>query len=123
MAVFHTVVNFRILQGVGEKVVIPDHKIYFAEFNNSTNAYYLCGLLSCSLVQKYITSFHIMLQVGDIFKHMRLPEFDTTDERHNHLVELVQSAHNVQDAGARNNLLEQISEIGNTIIENWNPVE
>lgn len=117
------VVNTRTLQGVGEKVVIPDHKIYFAEFDDSTKAYYLCGLLSCSLVQKYITSFHIMLQVGDIFKHMRLPEFDTADERHNHLVELVQSAHSVQDAGARNNLLEQISEIGNTIIENWNPVE
>ena len=117
------VVNTRTLQGVGEKVVVPDHKIYFAEFDDSTKAYYLCGLLSCSLVQKFITSFHIMLQVGDIFKHMRLPEYDIVNEHHNRLVELVQAAHNENDAHTRNNLLEQISEIGNTIIENWRPNE
>lgn len=117
------VVNTRTLQGVGEKVVIPDHKIYFAEFEDSAKAYYLCGLLSCSHVQKFITSFHIMLQVGDIFKHMRLPEYNVEDEQHNRLVELAQEAHSEQDANARSNLLEQISEIGNTIIENWRPTE
>lgn len=117
------VVNTRTLQGVGEKVVVPDHKIYFAEFDDSTKAYYLCGLLSCSLVQKFITSFHIMLQVGDIFKHMRLPEYDIANEHHNLLVELVQAAHHENDADTRNNLLEQISEIGNTIIEDWRPTE
>ena len=117
------VVNTRTLQGVGEKVVIPDHKIYFAEFEDSTKAYYLCGLLSCRHVQRFITSFHIMLQVGDIFKHMRLPEYNIEDEQHNRLAELAQEAHSEQDVNVRSNLLEQISEIGNTIIENWRPTE
>ena len=83
----------------------------------------ICGLLTCSLVQKFIASFHIMIQVGDIFKHMRLPEFDERNHQHMHLVELVREAHNENDADVRNNLLTQISDIGNSIIETWTPTE
>jgi len=52
-----------------------------------------------------------MIQVGDIFKHMRLPEFDERNHQHMHLVELVREAHNENDADVRNNLLTQISDI------------
>jgi len=110
-----------IMKGMQED--IPDHKIYFAEFDDETTALYLCGLLTCSLVQKFIASFHIMIQVGDIFKHMRLPEFDERNHQHMHLVELVREAHNENDADVRNNLLTQISDIGNSIIETWTPTE
>ena len=64
-----------------------------------------------------------MIQVGDIFKHMRLPEFDERNHQHMHLVELVREAHNENDADVRNNLLTQISDIGNSIIETWTPTE
>ena len=104
------VVNTRILRGVGDKVVIPDHKIYFAEFNEPTRAYYLCGILSSSLVQKFISSFHIMLQVGDIFKYMRLPEFDATNEEHMRLVELTRAAHGEENPERKELLLIQVSE-------------
>lgn len=117
------VVNTRTLQGVEEKAVIPDHKIYFAEFDEPIKAFYLCGLLSCSHVQKFITSFNIMIQVGDIFKHMRLPEFDSTNIQHTHLAELTQIAHNTTDNVLKQNLLIHISEIGNSIIEEWIPTE
>lgn len=115
------VVNTRTLRGVGDKVVVPDHKIYFAEFDEPTKAYYLCGMLSGSLVQRFIASFHIMLQVGDIFKHMRLPEFNTTNEDHMRLVELTQAAHGEEDPERKGRLLTQISETANHIIECWVP--
>ena len=115
------VVNTRILRGVGDKVVIPDHKIYFAEFNEPTRAYYLCGILSSSLVQRFISSFHIMLQVGDIFKHMRLPEFDATNEEHMRLVELTRAAHGEENPERKELLLIQVSETANRIIESWIP--
>lgn len=117
------VVNTRTLQGVEEKIVIPDHKIYFAEFDEAIKAFYLCGLLTCSHVQRFITSFHIMIQVGDIFKHMRLPEFDITNMQHTHLAELTQAAHNEIDSNILQSLLTQISEVGNSIIEEWIPTE
>ena len=115
------VVNTRTLRGIGDKVVVPDHKIYFAEFDEPTKAYYLCGLLTGSYVQRYISSFHIMLQIGDIFKHMRLPEFDSTNDEHLHLAELAQAAHNEADPGRKSALLTQISEVANHIIECWMP--
>ena len=117
------VVNNRTLQGIGKKVIIPDHKIYFAEFYDEQKALYLCGLLLCEHVQKFITSFHIMTQVGDIFKHMRLPEFNKTDKMHIELSKLVKMAHDTGDASERHKLLENISQIGNLIVENWIPAE
>ena len=120
--VIHTlaVVNTRTLRGIGERLVIPDHKIYFAGFDEASKAFYLCGLLLCSTVQRFILSFHIMLQVGDIFKHMKLPEYDPTNGQHFLLAKLVKEAHTTTDKINRQTLLEQISNIGNSIIENWN---
>ena len=113
------VVNTRSLLGIGSKVVIPDHKIYFAEFQEPTPAYFLCGLLLCDRVQRFIKSFHIMLQVGDIFKHMRLPEFTATDEMHIQLAELVANVHTEEEPEARQRLLEEISMVADYIIEHW----
>lgn len=115
------VVNMRNINGLGDKIIVPDHKIYFAEFDEPTLAYYLCGILSCSYVQKFVKSFHIMLQVGDIFKFMRLPEFNSSDTRHIQLVSLVQEAHVEKNHERRSYILHQISMIGNEIIAKWEP--
>lgn len=113
------VVNTRSLPGIGRKVVIPDHKIYFAEFQEPTPAYFLCGLLLCNRIQRFIKSFHIMLQVGDVFKHMRLPEFIATDRMHIQLAELVANAHNEEEPEAKQRLLQEISMVANCIIDHW----
>ena len=115
------VVHNRYIQGLGEKLLIPDHKIYFVEFNECEPAYYLCGLMTCSRVQRFIRSFHVMLQVGDVFKHMRLPEYNPTDIQHARLAELVQAAHSENNDAIRESIISRISDLGNSIIENWNP--
>ena len=115
------VVHNRFIRGLGEKLLIPDHKIYFVEFSESAPAYYLCGLLTCTRVQRFIRSFHVMLQVGDLFKHMRLPEYNPADIRHVRLSELVRDAHSERNDENREILISQISEIGNSIIQSWTP--
>lgn len=62
-----------------------------------------------------------MLQVGDIFKHMRLPEFDATNEDHMRLAELTQAAHGEENPERKGRLLTKISETANYIIECWIP--
>lgn len=114
------VISTRNTMNLGNKVIVPDHKIYFADFQDPTAAYYLCGLLLCSRVQRFITSFHIMLQVGDIFKHLRLPEFDPTNEDHLRLAELVRLAHNELDLRQKEALQNSISIAGDSIINGWN---
>src|SRR5207253_4274006 len=59
---------------LGKRVVIPDHKIFFVDFDDPEPAYYLCGLLNCSTVRMFIQSHTISIQIGNIFKHMSLPE-------------------------------------------------
>ena len=113
------VVHNRIIHGLGEKLLIPDHKIYFVEFSESAPAYYLCGLLTCTRVQRFIRSFHVMLQVGDVFKHMRVPEYNPADTQHIQLVELVQTAHFEKDDAIREDIISHISDLGNSIIESW----
>lgn len=115
------VVHNRYIQGLGEKLLIPDHKIYFVEFNECEPAYYLCGLMTCSRVQRFIRSFHVMLQVGDVFKHMRLPEYNPDDIQHARLAELVQAAHSESNDAIRESIIARISDLGNSIVENWNP--
>lgn len=115
------VIHNRYISGLGEKLLVPDHKIYFVEFEESAPAYYLCGLLSCTRIQRFIRSFHVMLQVGDLFKHMRLPEYNSSDERHVQLSELVQVAHQETNDDLRADLITRISELGNNIIQTWIP--
>ena len=113
------VVHERYIHGLGYKLLIPDHKIYFAEFSESSPAYYLCGLLTCARVQRFIRSFHVMLQVGDLFKHMRLPGFNPSDARHVLLSELVQEAHAEPSELRRESLITRISDLGDDIIQSW----
>lgn len=101
---------------MGQRVIVPDHKIFFADFNEPDPAYYLCGLLNSSLVRRFIQSHTISIQVGNIFKHMSLPEFDPANQDHLALVELVRTAHAESNPVQRNALLEQISELGNRLL-------
>ena len=78
---------------VGHRPYVPDHKIFFVEFADAAPAYFLCGLLSSSLVREFVESHTIAIQVGNIFKHMRLPSFDPSVEDHELLSDLVERAH------------------------------
>lgn len=113
------VVSSRTLPGIGDKIIIPDHKIYFAGFQRPEPAYYLCGLLLCDRVQQFIRSYHIMLQVGDIFKHMRLPEYSPETSVHNELSDLVVAAHNEPDTERKQLLLAESSDIAGRILDQW----
>ncbi len=115
------VVNNRIINHIRHNVLIPDHKIYFVGFDTNEPAYYLCGLLNCSFLRRFIQCFHVMLQVGDIFKNMRLPEYNSTNVDHQNLSALVEEAHNEQNLILRQERLTEISDLGNYILHNWHP--
>jgi len=78
---------------MGLRPFVPDHKIFFADFNEPKPAYYLCGLLNATSVKEYIESHNISIQIGDVFKHMSLPEFSSSNARHLELSRAVQFAH------------------------------
>ncbi|MBS1684125.1 MAG: N-6 DNA methylase [Bacteroidetes bacterium] len=101
---------------MGERPLIPDHKIFFVDFEEEAPAYYLCGLLNCNSVVEYVKSHNISIQIGDVFKHMKLPIYDPKDKLHNSLVSLVKRAHQESKPGQRDAILQKISQIADQIL-------
>jgi hypothetical protein len=101
---------------VGLRPYVPDHKIFFVEFRKEKPAYFLCGMLTSALVKEFVESHNISIQVGDIFKHMSLPEFDVTKADHKALATLVKKAHGEHSAAGRTTLVNKIRDLADQIL-------
>jgi hypothetical protein len=102
---------------MGKRPFVPDHKIFFVEFQDEVAAYYLCGLLNSPVVKEFVESHNISIQVGDIFKHMNLPSFDKDDALHLKLSKLCKQAHEQDSATKREPLVNQVRALGDAILE------
>lgn len=108
-----------LVPGAGLRPYVPDHKVYFAGFREKEPAYFLCGLLNCPMVREWVESHNISIQVGDVFKHLQLPQFNRQDAGHRKLAKLVETAHNQHDPEARSKLIELIEQHGEAILRVW----
>jgi len=105
--------------GAYERPYVPDHKVFFAAFDTKELAYYLCGLLNSSLVREWVESHTIMLQMGDVFKHLRLPMFDPENCGHQMLVAEVEAAHATHDVNLRRERVNAIVALADQIIAEY----
>tara|TARA_R110000796_G_scaffold159169_3_gene275854 strand:- start:112337 stop:115519 length:3183 start_codon:yes stop_codon:yes gene_type:complete len=104
---------------LGARPYVPDHKIYFVAFDNKSEAYFLCGLLNSAIVKEYVESHNISIQVGDIFKHMKLPKFDSSSGRHMHLSKLVEKAHSIDNLEQRTLIVDDVINEANSILMSY----
>lgn len=110
------VVSSRNVPGVGPRPIVPDHKIYYAAFDDEDTAMYLCGILNNPAVAQLLESHLISIQMGDILKNLSLPEFDTSDTDHTELVALVKQAHAQHDVKKRQELLKKVVNLSSRIL-------
>jgi len=94
--------------GIGRRVYVPDHKLYFADFDQPEPAYYLCGLLHCEIVKVMIEAHNVSTNMGDIFKHVNLPGFDALNVDHLALAALVRLAHQEHDGKKREKIVAKV---------------
>ena len=104
---------------VGNRVYIPDHKIYFASFDDKETAYYVCGLINCPTIKECINSHNVSIQVADVFKHLSIPEFDENSSDHLQLASWVEEAHHTHNKEIRKIIINKIEELAENIIFNW----
>lgn len=104
---------------VGKRPYVPDHKIFFVAMDKKSEAHYLCGLLNSKTVAQYVESHNVSIQVGDIFKHMRLPQFDPTNGDHKTLASLSKKAHTQSDARKRETIVEGVRDLADRILTSW----
>lgn len=90
---------------IGNRPYVPDHKVYFAEFNDSKMAYFVCALLNSSLVREYVESHTIQIQVSNIFKHLSLPRYDDKNAVHRDVAELCCQAHKAKSDQERKKMI------------------
>jgi len=103
----------------GKRPYVPDHKVYFAGFDKQEPACFLCGLLNTPMVREWVESHIVSIQVGNVFKHMRLPEYDAANKHHAALATLVKNAHGEHDEAKRATLVSKIESDGESILDAW----
>lgn len=104
---------------VGSRPYVPDHKVYFAGFNSKEPAHFLCGLLNTPMVREWVESHTVSIQMGDVFKHMNLPEYDAMDTAHVALSALVEKSHGEHNAIKRALLVTQVEKDGEVVLAKW----
>lgn len=67
---------------IGDRVVVPDHKLFFVSFDDPEPANFLCGILNTEKVRLFIESHVIKTQIGNIFKHLSVPQYDPNNDDH-----------------------------------------
>lgn len=104
---------------VGVRPYVPDHKVYFAGFDDKKPAHFLCGLLNTPMVREWVESHTVSIQMGDVFKHMNLPEYDATNTSHVALSKLVEKAHGEHNAMKRAQVVAQVEKDGEAVLTTW----
>jgi hypothetical protein len=102
---------------VGGRPFVPDHKVYFTDFQSEDIAHFVCGLLNSSLIKEYIESHTIHIQVSNIFKHLSIPQFDASKVNHMKLVTASKAAHAAKTQEERNKRLAEINVIAERILK------
>ena len=75
------VVSTASVPSMGERVIVPDHKLFFVSFDDPEPAHFLCGILNTEKVKLFIESHVIKTQIGNIFKHLSVPRYDPCNGR------------------------------------------
>ena len=68
------------------KLIVPDHKLYFSALDSVDEAHYLCGFLNSLSVRTWLGGFLLGKQIGTtIFEYMKAPKFDGLVKSQKHL--------------------------------------
>ncbi len=85
---------------LGERTVVPDHKLMMVAVDSEQEAHYLCGALNSAPVRAAVAAYTIETQItAHVLDHICLPPFRPDDSIHRQLA----SASRVAHAAARDN--------------------
>ena len=86
-------------------VIVPDHKLYFADFDTREEADYLCGFLNSAPARTWLGGFLHGKQIGTtVFEFMNVPKFEAANGDCRAIAEISREIHE-QRRGTRNTSL------------------
>ena len=79
---------------LGEKILLPNEKIMYVSFDNEDEAYYLCGLLSSTLVANCVNSYMNPTSISaHVLNKLNIPHYDPTNALHTEISRICKSGH------------------------------
>jgi hypothetical protein len=102
---------------IGNRPFVPDHKVYFADFDSEDIAFYVSGVLNSTLIREYVESHTIHIQVSNIFKHLSIPQFDSGNKNHMELSALTKKAHEAKSQTQRASLMAKMDALSTKILK------
>lgn len=74
---------------LGQKVMVPDHKLYFVPVDSLLEAAYLTGLLNAPVISSAISGYAAQLSLGtSVIENLKIPPFDAAEAHHAELAEI-----------------------------------
>lgn len=68
---------------LGNKMILPNEKIMYVSFEDEDEAYYLCGILSSTLVANCVKSYMNPTSISaHVLDKLNIPNFDRNNEKH-----------------------------------------
>lgn len=98
---------------LGEKVIIPDHRLIMIPLDNPFEAHYVCAILNSSVSRFVVRGYVISTQIAPhILQNIGVPKFDKTNHLHLSLAHLSKQCHEKTAVGIPVSDLEaQIDEL------------
>lgn len=70
------------IEYAGEKIVVPDHKLYFIPVETESEAAYLTGFLNAPTIAKAVSAYAAQLSLGaSVAEYLNIPKFDEANEQ------------------------------------------
>ncbi len=91
---------------LGEKLILPNEKIMYISTEDETEAYYLCGILSSTIVAECVKSY---MNPTSISAHglnkLNIPPYDSNNYTHREIAALCKAGH------GKDNIAEYVEKI------------
>ncbi|MBN1318255.1 MAG: hypothetical protein JXA42_22430, partial [Anaerolineales bacterium] len=96
---------------IPDRVIVPDHKLYFASFDILEEAHYLCACLNSKSVRKWLGGFLPGKQIGTtVLEFLHIPSFDLACAEHRRAARISIDAHEKRGGHKTNIFLSSIME-------------
>ena len=79
---------------LGEKPILPNEKIMYVSTDDETEAYYLCGILSATVVAECVKSYMNPTSISaHVLNKLNIPSYDSENVLHREIAEICKSGH------------------------------
>lgn len=97
---------------LGEKILLPNEKIMYVSFDDEDEAYYLCGILSSTLVANCVNSYMNPTSISaHVLNKLNIPHYDPTNALHTEISRICKLGH------GKNNIEQYIEQIDNLVVQ------